>query len=116
MPDIETTPGNGVTRRELYDLIEKQNDKIDRKLAAIDGKLDELARLARDGNPVTKQRVDKLEDCQDELESRVESLETFAESIKPWFKLAAFVGSAIGLSVIALIWGILTHTIVIAIP
>lgn len=120
MPEVETTPGNGVTRRELYEALERQNTKIETMEQRIVAKLDDIL---KSGTPVLAQRVNRLEKeqaeikkCDAEIEERIATLEKMIAGWSPYFKAAAFVGSALGLSIIALIWGILTHSVELVIP
>lgn len=61
----------------------------------------------------------RLDKHDEELEKMKQNIDKMTAALSPLItqsKILAWGASALGLSIIALIWGIITHTVVIAIP
>ena len=61
-------------------------------------------------------RLDNAHDLIGRLDRKVCDMEKAIVPLVTWGKVAAFVFSALGVSVIGLIWSILTHSVTLAVP
>jgi hypothetical protein len=81
-------------------------DKLEKKVEEHDEKIGEHEQLLI-GIPDCPGIVARVKT----LETSISNIEKSLVSINVYMKLLAFIGSAIGLSVIAFLWAILTHSV-----
>ena len=80
----------------------KQDDSVD---AGLVGRMNEVEKKTSAIDCMSKKNDDRLD-----------VIERFIASLQPWIKIIGFIGGALGLSVIALIWALITGEVTLLIP
>ncbi len=115
---------------ELLSPISARQDEHSKRIGRIEMdilKLNQIAQVISDiSHKVNGNDVPGLDEIArsnrkdiDRHEEGIRKLMQFSETLQPvlvFYRVSIWIGSAVGLSVIALIWGILTHRIEITVP
>jgi len=67
-------------------------------------------------NVILEQKADAAHSRLDEQQKDIAAMKTSVQSIVTQYKIINFIAGAFGLSLIGLIWGIITHSVAITIP
>jgi len=109
-----------VTRKELQDEMKKLTDTIDRWRAPFQAKLEKHDKsLFGNGEPGLDEITRNLKTTTDTQTKTIEEMKAFIEVLKPmvvFYKVGVWLAGVIGVSVVALIWGMITDTIQIIKP
>jgi len=109
-----------VTRKELQNEMTKLKDTLDRWRAPLQAKIDKHDKsLYGNGDPGLDEIARNLTMTSAEQKKTIEEMKGFIEVVKPmivFYKVGVWFASIIGVSVIALIWGLITNSIEIIKP
>lgn len=112
IPMLAPAEANALERLEK--LMGEGFREIKEKIEGLDARLRTIEQTEGSCKAVQELKLGTLEREQNDLKRRVVELEAVIEKVMPWVSGAKWLTGALGLSIIALIWGILTHTITLA--
>ena len=115
MPPDSTRPNMAVIDERLRVLIDAVTE-IKTAVHCVDDRLDIFERQYIERHTALVSKVDTTKLKCDDHEDRIQALEKAIQGITPWMKLLAFVGSGLGVSIIALIWALLTGQATVMFP
>lgn len=109
-----------VTRKELQNEMKTLRDTIDRWRAPMQARQDKHEKtLFGNGEPGLDEITRNLKATADSQTKTIEEMKAFIEVLKPmvvFYKVGVWLAGVIGVSVVALIWGMITDTIQIIKP
>lgn len=102
--------------RQLERATVEQSVTAAQKLDALFRRVDEHSAQIREVENEVMCRVRDRQAVTDKLDERLTALSQRIQEVEGVARLSKFIGAAFGGLIIALIWGILTHTVIIGVP
>ncbi len=102
--------------RQLERATVEQSVTAAQKLDALFRRVDEHSAQIREVENEVMCRVRDWQAVTDKLDERLTALSQRIQEVEGVARLSKFIGAAFGGLIIALIWGILTHTVIIGVP